>query len=94
MRIPLSPAQATSVTLGSAYTTKPYLQDHNQNQSALVKDPLVSCDAEDCYKFESYFVWGAASPDVQLYISRYLVGSLSGDLSRGILLFVIDQELI
>ena len=25
MRMPLSPAQATSVTAGSAYTTKPYL---------------------------------------------------------------------
>ena len=94
MRIPLSPAQATSVTLGSAYTTKPYLKDHKQSHSALVIHLSVSCDAEDCYKFESYLVWGAASPDVQLYISRYLVSSLSGGMSREILFFVTDQELI
>ena len=30
IRMPFRPAQATSVTFGSAYTTKPYLQDYKQ----------------------------------------------------------------
>ena len=34
MRMPFRPAQAMSVTLGSWYTTKPYLQDTFQHHKA------------------------------------------------------------